>query len=542
MLVYANHLNLQGDGATEAVFRAIGGWLKEQLGFGLHPDQLKQDGEFRGKRGQAPSWLRVYATSEELPELYAWILKNADDTVRGRQWITELGVKFSGAELEVSCVVRTEETSTLIAEPVSASQPRIVRYVVNNVRSSDTASFSASVPGWCFKTVGEDVDSYRGLLSDIERRDRDYPIVLVSPTTDGEYLLNVAHLQETLFGLAQVVQATPDFNSYEMEEVLGQPWSAWNGAINVLHIPTPGGFVRGRFFLSGAIQGWGDTQHDRISQILAWVTNNTNIPRLRSRIRPEGVVQLAMRRRLETVRAKGAEMDAEQLRLELEAASRLEQEQAEWIDELEQDNSRLEAELGEARASAEDARSELQKKEYVVQALKDQLSSAGGERTTAIDLESLINLASRSDQPTPLECIDVVQSIHGDKCIVLESARKSAADMNRFAYGRQLLAMMIRLVTDYRAALMDGGDSQARKCFGKGEYAAKESETVTANKAMLRARTFEYDGSPIPMLRHLKIGVEDDETKTIRVHFHWDSDKKLIVIGYCGPHLPIASR
>lgn len=542
MLVYANHLNLKGDGAAEAVFRAIGGWLKEQLGFGLHPNQLKQDGEFKGKRGQTPSWLRVYATSEGLPELYAWILKNADDAVRGRQWITELGVKFTGDELELSCVVRTEETSTLIAEPVSASQPRIVRYVVNNVRNSDTAEFATSVPGWISKTVGQDIDSYRGLVADIERRDRDYPIVLVSPTTDGEYLLNVAHLQETLFGLAQVVQATTDFNSYEMEEVLGQPWSAWSGAINVLHIPTPNGFVRGKFFLSEAIQGWGDTQNDRISQILAWVTNNTNIPRLRLRIRPEGVVQLAMRRRLEAVRAKGAEMDAEQLRDELEAASRLEREQAEWIDELEQDNSRLEADLSEAKASAEDACSELAKKEYDVQALKDQLSSAGGGRTTAIDVEALINLASRSDQPTPLECIDVVQSIHGDKCVVLESARKSAADMNRFAHGRQLLGMLIRLVTDYRAALMDGGDSQARKCFGKGEYAAKESETVAGNKAMLRARAFEYEGKPVSMLRHLKIGVEDDETKTIRVHFHWDGEKKRIVIGYCGPHLPVASR
>ena len=41
MLVYANHFDLQGAFAQMAVFKAVGGWLKEQLGFGLHPDQFR---------------------------------------------------------------------------------------------------------------------------------------------------------------------------------------------------------------------------------------------------------------------------------------------------------------------------------------------------------------------------------------------------------------------------------------------------------------------------------------------------------------------
>ena len=73
MLVYANHLAFRGAGAEEAIFKAIGGWLKEQLGFGLHPEQLRQEGEFDGYRGDARSWLRVYATNEEEPELYSWV-------------------------------------------------------------------------------------------------------------------------------------------------------------------------------------------------------------------------------------------------------------------------------------------------------------------------------------------------------------------------------------------------------------------------------------------------------------------------------------
>ena len=95
MLVYANHLSFQGSGAGTAIFKGIGGWLKEQLGFGLHPDQLKQDGEFNGTRGSMHSRLRILSTTEDDPELYSWVLKHQDDHVHGRQWIVEVGLKRS---------------------------------------------------------------------------------------------------------------------------------------------------------------------------------------------------------------------------------------------------------------------------------------------------------------------------------------------------------------------------------------------------------------------------------------------------------------
>ena len=126
MLVYANHLRVQGTDAERAVSKAIGGWLKDQLGFGLRPDQLKQDGEHNGHRGEHRSQLRIHACYDGEPALCAWVLKHADEDVRGRQWIVEVGVKkFAAEPLEVSCVVKTDERSTLVSNPVSASQPRI---------------------------------------------------------------------------------------------------------------------------------------------------------------------------------------------------------------------------------------------------------------------------------------------------------------------------------------------------------------------------------------------------------------------------------
>ena len=237
MLVYANRLRVQGADAEWAVFKAIGGWLKEQLGFGIHPDRLKQDGEYRGHRQGTPSWLRIHGCYDGEPALCAWVLKHGAEDVRGRQWIVEVGVKNSIGTLEVSCVVKTDEQNTLVSSPVSASQPRVVRYIAENVFYAKDAEFVDDVPGEFSREIGRDRDSYRAFRAEIERRDRDGAIVLVSPTSEGDYLVNPTTLQSILIGLAQVVQVVPRSNSYEMTEILGKPWSAWNGSVNILYIP-----------------------------------------------------------------------------------------------------------------------------------------------------------------------------------------------------------------------------------------------------------------------------------------------------------------
>ncbi|MCC6390714.1 MAG: hypothetical protein IT167_08930 [Bryobacterales bacterium] len=196
----------------------------------------------------------------------------------------------------------------------------------------------------------------------------------------------------------------------------------------------------------------------------------------------------------------------------------------------------------EFKEDLEEARDEAAKKDFTIQSLKDQLSRAGGGRSDSVVATALVDLASRADPPLPLQCIDLIEKAYGDRCIVLPSARSSAGHMGRFLCGRELIGFLKRLVTGYRSKLMEGGDNLARAVFGKSEYAAKESETVMGNKAMRRQRTFVYEGEEVEMFRHLKIGVDADVTRTIRVHFHWDANKGKIVIGYCGGHLSVSSH
>jgi len=300
--------------------------------------------------------------------------------------------------------------------------------------------------------------------------------------------------------------------------------------------------VRNRLFLSEEISGWGNTQHERISHLLAWVTNSTNISRLSEHVRPEGVMQLALRRRMQAARAKSEHMNAAQLRVELDGAAKQAADQAKYFDELVGENSQLETRISEFKDDLEEARDELGKKEFTIHSLKEQLARAGGGRAEGVSADVLVDMALRSDPPLPLECLGLIESAYGEYCIVLPNAKSSAEKMDRFLNGRELLSLLKRLVTDYRSKLMAGGDNQARTVFGKNEYAAKESETVMANKVMRRKRTFSYDGEEVEMFRHVKIGVDDDVTRTIRVHFHWDASKGKIVIGYCGEHLAVSSH
>ncbi len=234
-------------------------------------------------------------------------------------------------------------------------------------------------------------------------------------------------------------------------------------------------------------------------------------------LRPEGVIQLSMRRRMEKARATSTQMTVAQLRQELDEASKREIEYGHYFEETVEHIAGLEAELSRYKDDLEETQGKLRKNEYQLKSFKTQLGATGNGG--AFNPEVLLELATRREDPSPVDCIKIIEDLYGDRCTVLDSAWNSARKTTHFIYGRDLLDLLVRLVTTYRAGLIDGGDSKARQVFGRYEYAAKESKTVMENKAMRRQRTFEYNGTQVEMFRHLKIGVDDDKTRTIRVYF-----------------------
>lgn len=132
------------------------------------------------------------------------------------------------------------------------------------------------------------------------------------------------------------------------------------------------------------------------------------------------------------------------------------------------------------------------------------------------------------------DILDVIALIFPDRLLMLDSAFESAEESASFQHADQAFDLLWRLATKYWAEIQTGGDSEARKIFGKA-YASNEKSTLS--KAGRERRTFVYKGQRILMDKHLKIGTADNSSDTLRIHFEWIAEQKRILIGHCGKHL-----
>jgi hypothetical protein len=276
-----------------------------------------------------------------------------------------------------------------------------------------------------------------------------------------------------------------------------------------------------------------------VSRLLAFVTHFTNIPRQRGRVKADHVAQLALRRRLERHRNRPQPDSVSELKA-------LNDELFRELDALGERNASLQASLESeqlAKLALEEEYQDLENKHGALRYQYRQLLEQPRDRDERrIDISTLVDIATRGDEPTPEDCLSLVESLYPTAVEVLPSAYVSAKEHSQFSSGRRLLNLLCRLSTEFVAALVEGGDNAARKVFTTSEYAATESETTRNNGVMRQKRTFVYKGMHIQMFRHLKIGVADDQRKSIRVYFEWVPDEKKIVIGHCGKHLPVVSH
>lgn len=200
-----------------------------------------------------------------------------------------------------------------------------------------------------------------------------------------------------------------------------------------------------------------------------------------------------------------------------------------------------EEEITSLHATVEEKDTDGRRLEYEIQGLKSALSArdsaaenVGGPEILSESLRDAIS-GLASERPSLEQALRLVGAIHPNRVAILESAYKSARESATFKHKLRAFHLLWKLVTEYWDAMQTGaGDAKARQVFGDS-FAAKEAESIS--KQGLKRRTFPYKGQEIEMLKHLRIGVKDSASETLRIHFHWDAIEQRILIGHCGKHL-----
>lgn len=350
------------------------------------------------------------------------------------------------------------------------------------------------------------------------------PFVLVSPRSHTHhYLVDPDMLAQALGGVATVFRLDPILNSYKVGDILGEQYNAFNGSVSLLSIPRDG-LIDVRRFLSREIEALGGTR--TVLQTIFEEVATRNFPALPDLIRPEAVRGIALQVDPGAVKPL-ALPEVDEITVPDEP-----EEQPPPPQRSEESESSEELKIRSLEQKVED---QEKARRLLAEALLDnRAEQLSLDNAHALRLQLL---KAALPDPTPAEILVAVQAIFPNRIFVLPTGWDSANASAPFHRGSRLLEMMLTLAGPFWEEVASGRpESEARRHLGQA-YAARESESVANNNRARSLRTFSYHGEEILMERHLRIGTKPSVHETIRVHFHWDADRKLLVIGHCGEHL-----
>jgi len=494
MLVYANNFMLTAskipvlegtdypDGASStAAFRPIVEWLSKKTKQPI-PDIRKSD-DFR----QGIYQVRTYAADKREPKLYSVLLTHRDKEIYGRFWSTEISVRLEAASTFISILLETQEISPRITKMPVTTRPILVNSLARN------AEFSAGTIGLKFRNLSNSDGDYQALSYEIEKLDRDYPLVLVS-CFEGKPLVDPEALQKQLFGLAQVIYISEGSDSRKMARILGQTYSAWDGAINIIfpYIACKG-FCYTNLIRRPELEELRQEGCNLLYDILARVTHSTNWLKRRQHFSPVDVRAKRQKDYLLFLQEQAKENGDYKGLFELACQD---------MEKLAQEKQAAENEALDALAEKEEAEENLKRQTYK---LNSQGRKIAAEKRN-VDITDAILALSGQKELTPELCLRLAAQQSG-AIIVLETALKSARNAADYRNSSALLAALCKLGREFLPAYLAGGGNKAKNIFGTGIYAANESEQTMNNPDCIKARSFSYKGKDIPMWQHLGWGV-----------------------------------
>jgi hypothetical protein len=542
-IIYANTMFFEGNCSLDKLLGVVAQWLN---------DPRKTNGRFDAvtlKRNNTLSFaerqrVQLWASDDTFPQVYAIRYSHPDkDTsgrpIFGREWVTEIGFRreYNDSEIECTVLLRTEDDSPNSNVP-EVSRPNLVLELIKSCPLiSDVDGLSLTH----LTILDENImDGLRDFVIDSLERRR--PLVVVSPTTLDEYLVKKEKLSDLLAGLASVIVIPTGFDTYKMEEIVGDRYAAYNGAVNIIFSSRE---VRGLRVVPTKKLMPDDLLavpvDKRETMILAAVTRRTNSSSFSRHISPEMVSELQLRRRITKRREESAEQGAQSKELddlwgEYEKLDREKSESDAKLAKSDDENVSLNLLLDQVQQEKDDGERRLK---YETEN-KVNTSSLDVEATTNQDIQShfMTDVVKLLGEKITLEdSLSIIEHSFPDRIVVLESARKSTKDAKKFRHQQKAFELLLRLATNfYEEKLQGKADIEAGRVFG-ADFSPREGEKTENNDRAIRERTFNYKGENIVMWKHLKHETKESDAETLRIHFHWDLKESKIVVGHCGKHL-----
>jgi hypothetical protein len=519
---YAIALDLDPSKGAPAVWRTVHSWLTRGRREQIEYDSLVRAGDHRLPGG---SRVEVSYTDSGSPYLHACRYSHADSSIDGRRWITEIGLRgdAGSGSIRASIALGTEDISSRSLPEVRLTRPLLVRDFLEYNKPLDT-TIGLSVQ----QLNASNALSVKGSITDPSRG---LPLVIISSDATGSYAVDSRRLQSLLCGLAGVIEIVPGTDTRRLASQLGEAYTPWMGGVRLVYPISDGPYADGapvRRISPEELDDWRIAGLDASQEIFGLVSRRALRAGLSRHVTVEQVHSEKARRTVARNR-RDAGAAAETLRLDIELLEQI-------IGEREQEIHSLKSLLEERDVQLELAADDLRALEKTKDAVTLQLSVArdtGGDPVlNSASRESLLRAISDYGLTLP-DALDAAALLCGDRLIVLDSARRSAAESVAFNKPRKALELLLSLGGGYWEALAGGApDGVAKKVFGSS-YAATDNESPASRKR----RRFLYRGEHLEMLSHLKIGRRDSITETLRIHFHWDSANKVIAVGHCGRHL-----
>lgn len=263
MLVYVNNFSLYGSNTTEKALQSVCGWIKFKTQEEFNVDMLKSGENYK----YGTITVRTFCAVAKYPKMYSILLTHPDYEVKGRFWETEIGIKEEkNGNVKLSILLKVNDISAQVRGNVVTTRPILVKYLLNsNLLSHDTVGLKTTF-------LSNKKYDIRGLKQEIFQPKRDYPLVLVSYNKN----IHPIKLQKQLIGLAKVIYLPQDIDDGFMESELGQRYSAWDGAVNIIQPLHGGGIPRNKLILSDTIEQWKVDNVHILHELLSLVTHTTN--------------------------------------------------------------------------------------------------------------------------------------------------------------------------------------------------------------------------------------------------------------------------